>query len=652
MVKGIDRCRRLRGVPGLLACFLFAPPMASAQTVAADCAACHAEQAQQFAASVHHAAVRCYECHGGEVQYALTSEQRRDYLFSAPRPASQPGAATQPGAVTQPAAASRPAFDHGPSFRGKSPRAAVPELCGSCHANIERMNPYGLRTDQLAGYWTSGHGRRLLQDGDERVAVCIDCHGVHDVLKHDNAHSRTYFQNIPATCGRCHADANLMNQYGFKSEIVEQYRNSVHGQNVLEKGDSGSPVCSTCHGSHAAVPPGYAEVGHVCGRCHQQIEEYFVSGVHGRVPGIARCTGCHGKGGDPKNHLILEASPPVERIEALYTTLRNELGDRPALQERFHERLGEMSGSLRFETVCLYCHAPGRTDPHARFFTMNDEKARERGTQLAAALAKAQWTYARTAERVARVARGVLLVREEALQVEDAKTELMALNAFMHTVDVPQVQERVGRLEQICEEINASLDVKEGGLARRRLALALAWVLIPVFCVLMYRKYLELKHAYVGHAEPAAPPAAVSLGRRRLLNGALRVMGAVGVLALVWPAIAYVLPARRRGGASERVSAGKESDWAPWEARKVSVAGKPVAVVRTDAGFRAYSLVCTHLGCIVHWTQAQREFHCPCHAARFDALGKVLGGPPPRPLPEYAVSVVQGDVIVSGAVEG
>lgn len=102
----------------------------------------------------------------------------------------------------------------------------------------------------------------------------------------------------------------------------------------------------------------------------------------------------------------------------------------------------------------------------------------------------------------------------------------------------------------------------------------------------------------------------------------------------------------------DRVTAGKEDGWPVWEARKISVTGKPVVVVRNDKGFAAYSAICTHLGCIVHWNGSKREFECPCHAAVFDAEGKVVSGPPPSALPPYSASVVQGEVIVSPAKSG
>src|ERR1043166_1597175 len=219
----------------------------NARALPTDCAGCHQKQADQFQVSVHHGAVRCQDCHGGSDYYDVSPEETQRWsqaLIVTPAPAGAP-------------------FDHGKAFRGKASRDKVPERCGTCHADVERMNPYGLLTDQLSSYWVSGHGKRLKSSGDTRVAVCIDCHGAHDVLRHDNPQSRTYFKNIPATCGRCHSDPTLMGAFNLPATIVDQYRNSIHGRNVLERGDSGSPTCATCHGSHAAAPPGYLEVSHV-----------------------------------------------------------------------------------------------------------------------------------------------------------------------------------------------------------------------------------------------------------------------------------------------------------------------------------------------------------------------------------------------------
>lgn len=606
-----------------------------AQHKSVTCAACHAEQAGQLELSIHRSAVRCQECHGGKSIYELTHEQLELFGVSPAAPIDSKTA--------------RSPFDHGKTFLGKARRADIPQLCGTCHADVEKMNPYGLRTDQLSSYWVSGHGKQLKQTGDDRVAVCIDCHGSHDVLKHDNTDSRTYFQNVAETCGRCHSDRALMTEHNLSPDVVEQYRHSVHGRNVLEFGDAGSPTCATCHGSHAAAPPGFAEVGHVCGRCHKQIEDYVLSGVHGRILPMARCTGCHGQGGDPKNHLIEEASPPTqELIRAYLAALEQEGGDVEKVRANFVERLDNMSGALRLATACGYCHAPEYRRTHMEFFEDSDRLARRKGRELETVLRDSQFEYARISERVDRVARGVLLVKDEAVRAEDAKTEVMALYSFIHTLNLTEVELRAQKTREICEGITASLDEKEAGLARRRMILLPMWGFIAVFSVAMYRKYRLLRAEYVRvPGQPAATAEALpSISRRRLLDAGLGLGGLVSALALLWPAVSYVLPARKRGGGSDQVSAGTEDGWQKWEVRMVVLAGKPVAVIRADDGFRAFSAVCTHLGCIVHWDSAKRQFSCPCHAATFDEAGQVVSGPPPTALPEYRVSAVQGEVIV------
>jgi glycine/D-amino acid oxidase-like deaminating enzyme/nitrite reductase/ring-hydroxylating ferredoxin subunit len=58
-----------------------------------------------------------------------------------------------------------------------------------------------------------------------------------------------------------------------------------------------------------------------------------------------------------------------------------------------------------------------------------------------------------------------------------------------------------------------------------------------------------------------------------------------------------------------------------------------VAVYRDEQGAcHERSAVCTHLGGIVHWNDAEKTWDCPCHGSRFDRLGGVLNGPANRDL--------------------
>jgi glycine/D-amino acid oxidase-like deaminating enzyme/nitrite reductase/ring-hydroxylating ferredoxin subunit len=59
-----------------------------------------------------------------------------------------------------------------------------------------------------------------------------------------------------------------------------------------------------------------------------------------------------------------------------------------------------------------------------------------------------------------------------------------------------------------------------------------------------------------------------------------------------------------------------------------------IAVYRDEQkGLHHLSAVCTHLGCIVEWNDAEKTWDCPCHGSRFDKLdGHVLNGPAKREL--------------------
>jgi glycine/D-amino acid oxidase-like deaminating enzyme/nitrite reductase/ring-hydroxylating ferredoxin subunit len=73
--------------------------------------------------------------------------------------------------------------------------------------------------------------------------------------------------------------------------------------------------------------------------------------------------------------------------------------------------------------------------------------------------------------------------------------------------------------------------------------------------------------------------------------------------------------------------------------RIVRLDGKRVAASRTSEGeLHCCSAVCPHMGCIVHWNDAERTWDCPCHGSRFTAEGRLMAGPAETPLEEVAPS--------------
>jgi len=174
----------------------------------------------------------------------------------------------------------------------------IPQLCASCHGNVQRMLSYGskLRTDQLLLYRESYHGKALFEKGDTNAAVCTDCHSAHGVLSPRNPLSTVAKKNIPTTCGKCHANKDLMKRYNINSQVVDDYKKGYHAYLVFKEDNSAAPVCHDCHGYHSARPPGVETLEEVCAKCHTATAQFFEQSKHAVVYpklGIKDCLNCH-----------------------------------------------------------------------------------------------------------------------------------------------------------------------------------------------------------------------------------------------------------------------------------------------------------------------------------------------------------------------
>jgi quinol---cytochrome c reductase iron-sulfur subunit, bacillus type len=68
-----------------------------------------------------------------------------------------------------------------------------------------------------------------------------------------------------------------------------------------------------------------------------------------------------------------------------------------------------------------------------------------------------------------------------------------------------------------------------------------------------------------------------------------------------------------------------------------------------DGSFDIFHTHCTHAGCPINWNPAAQRFFSPCHGGVFDCDGRVLAGPPPRPLDRYEWKVENG-VLYAGRI--
>jgi len=118
--------------------------------------------------------------------------------------------------------------------------------------------------------------------------------------------------------------------------------------------------------------------------------------------------------------------------------------------------------------------------------------------------------------------------------------------------------------------------------------------------------------------------------------------------SILYPLVRYLIPPRVTEVTHTSVLAGKASEIAANSGKIFAFGGRPAILLRTPEGdLRAFTAVCTHLGCTVQYRADFKHIWCACHDGHYDLHGQVLSGPPPRPLEEYQVTVKGDDVIVS-----
>ena len=71
-----------------------------------------------------------------------------------------------------------------------------------------------------------------------------------------------------------------------------------------------------------------------------------------------------------------------------------------------------------------------------------------------------------------------------------------------------------------------------------------------------------------------------------------------------------------------------------------------VFVRRYEDHFACFDPACTHLGCRIHHNPEKGRYLCPCHGGVFDDEGKVISGPPPKPLDQHPVKLEGGRIWV------
>ncbi len=377
------------------------------------------------------------------------------------------------------------AMDRTKGFVGRPSREQTIGMCGSCHADPERMRSYNLPTDQYAKYWTSVHGQRLAAAKDVRVAICIDCHGSHDIKKASDPTAPVFPLNVPQLCAGCHADADRMKPYGIPTDQFDIYSRSVHGVALLEEADTRAPSCASCHGSHDAKPPRATEVVEVCGKCHTATQELYLQSRHAELKDAApKCWTCHGTHdvAKPSEKLFFHPQPPDYQCTTCHDlqarTLRIQL-------DRFANEA---------DRRCDTCHHPD-SDIYAQV------------EAIAGALSEAQGAYDAAGGRIREAAGMGMIVGDADVTLSEAKTSLIKAQAAVHTTKLTVIAQTAGDAQKKAGDAQAIAQARldESFFRREAMIVVVALIVANVAALWLMRRRLDRRSAVEAGDAPGTP---------------------------------------------------------------------------------------------------------------------------------------------------
>jgi len=137
------------------------------------------------------------------------------------------------------------------------------------------------------------------------------------------------------------------------------------------------------------------------------------------------------------------------------------------------------------------------------------------------------------------------------------------------------------------------------------------------------------------------------LSRRTFLNLLLGGGLLAGLAAFFYGVARYLIPPEVPEASPTTVAAAKVGELSPDSAKIFRFGDKPGLLLRlADGSYRAFSAVCTHLGCTVQYRPDLKHIWCACHDGHYDLNGINISGPPPRPLERFDVTI-RGDEILA-----
>ena len=110
-------------------------------------------------------------------------------------------------------------------------------VCSDCHGSHDIADPHQKQAtmarscaqchdDVYQSYLGSVHGRALVENGNDAVPACSDCHTAHSIVDPTTA---AFHMASPEICIQCHGDEALMQRFGISTTVASTYLADFHG---------------------------------------------------------------------------------------------------------------------------------------------------------------------------------------------------------------------------------------------------------------------------------------------------------------------------------------------------------------------------------------------------------------------------------------
>lgn len=399
------------------------------------------------------------------------------------------------------------------SYRGSAQPA--PNSCIKCHSILpdERLS----KPAQLFEH----------DIHKEKGLTCTDCHGG-DATKDDKAAAKSPMTgysgkpdptHIPAFCGKCHSDANLMKRFdpSLRVDQVQEYFTSVHGQR-LQKGDKNVATCVSCHGIHGIRPPDdpastvfALNVAETCSKCHadqQHMQGYgiptdqyakYKTSVHANALyekhdlSAPTCNDCHGNHG---------AQPPgLESVANVCGQCHGRQAElfrqSPHKQPFDTQKLGE----------CLRCHSNHAVLPPNDAMAgvgqgstctqcHQNDKGFAAARRIGEGMENLQASIHNSTDILERAERAGMEVSKPQFELKEANDALTQARVLVHTASADQIEGAITPGLEIAAKTYQAGEGAFAELAYRRKGLVVSLFFILFLAGLVYLKVRQIEGKY------------------------------------------------------------------------------------------------------------------------------------------------------------